>query len=108
MRGAWGSEVALPATGTEGLSLGLSDRNRQFREAVPCSTAAKTALKPFRLFDRRVHRRRQGLGVNGLVMVEAAAQHQGRGEDGKGQNSAHKINPPKRDFRLLTLAPLRK
>jgi len=101
MRGARGSEVALPATRItqrtkpdsvptdgnkkqpEGLSLRLSVGNRQFREAT---AFPKTARKqPLGLFDRRVHRRRQGLGVNGLIMVEAAAQHQGGGEDGKGQ-----------------------
>jgi hypothetical protein len=35
-------------------------------------------------------------------MVEAAGEHHRRGEDGESYNSAHKTNPPKRDFRLFT------
>ena len=36
------------------------------------------------LFDGRVmHRRRQGLGVNGLIVMEATAEHQGARKHGK-------------------------
>src|SRR5262249_12939619 len=56
------------------------------------------------LFDRRVmHRWRERLGVNGLIVVEAAAEHQRGRKHGKGQNGAHMTNPPKRDFRFLRL-----
>jgi hypothetical protein len=111
MRGARGSEVTLPATritqrgksrirfqGTRkektagGLRLRLSPRNRQFRETTALFRGGQE--QAFSLLDGRVHRRRQGLGVNGLIVVEAAAQHQGRGEDGQGQNRAHKTNSP--------------
>jgi hypothetical protein len=34
-------------------------------------------------------------------VVEAAAEHQRARKHGKGQNSAHMTNPPKRDFRFL-------
>ena len=54
------------------------------------------------LFDGRVgDRRRQGLGINCLLMMEAAGQHDRGGEDGESYN-AHKTNPPKRDFQRFT------
>ena len=105
MRGARGSEVALPATritqrGKAGSgSKGAATKNS--RRVEPPAFGWKPSIsrsdrllrggqeQAFSLLDGRVHRRRQGLGVNGLIVVEAAAQHQGRGEDGQGQNRAH-------------------
>jgi hypothetical protein len=105
MRGARGSEVALPATRiTKGGKAGSGSKGsakKKQPEAGPPAFGWKPSIsrsdrllrggqeQPFSLLDRRVHRRRQGLGVNGLIVVEAAAQHQGRGEDGQGQNRAH-------------------
>ena len=51
------------------------------------------------LLDGRVGDR---LRIHGLLVMEAAGQHDRRGEDGESYNSAHKTNPPKRDFQLFT------
>ena len=67
----------------------------QTRNPVPGSGATPAALLCLALLYRRVmHRRRQGLRVDGLTVVEAAAQHQGGREDGKGQNGAHVTKSP--------------
>jgi hypothetical protein len=112
---AWGSEVApgwLNAAGPvprKGII-----RNQNSRRGRPPAVREKTSTAgtaaPPHLLDRCVRqgRRRQRLRVNGLIVVEAAAQHQRTGEDGKGQNGAHGNNPRKRDFRVFTLPPLRK
>ena len=41
-------------------------------EVEPCRRGAE--IRSVRLFQRLTHRRRQGLGVNGLIVVEAAAE----------------------------------
>jgi hypothetical protein len=53
-------------------------------------------------------RRRQRLRVHGLAVMEAAGEHDRRGDEGESYNSAHKRNPPKRDSRLFTPRPLEK
>lgn len=102
MRAARGSEVALQSRirfqGKRkekiagGWASGFRLETVNFAKRPP--SGKRPVKQPFGLLDRRVHRRRQGLGVNGLIVVEAAAQHQGRGEDGEGQNRAHLTNSP--------------
>lgn len=38
------------------------------------ATFVDAEIRSVRLFQRLTHRRRQGLGVNGLIVVEAAAE----------------------------------
>jgi hypothetical protein len=72
-------------------------------EAVVLVGTGPSRLALLVLLDGRVgDRRRQGLGINCLPMMEAAGQHDRGGEDGESYNSAHKTNPPKRDFQRFT------
>lgn len=80
------------------MTSGFPARNRHLEAAVLRGGRLRLALLDGRVGDRR----RQGLGINCLPMMEAAGQHDRRGEDGESYDSAHKTNPPKRDFQRFT------
>jgi hypothetical protein len=104
----WFTRNTKKSKAAGGEILRLSVRNLR-KSAIGPSSAAKDSPSRLSLLDGPFPlRRRQGLVGETLIVVKAAAQHQGGGEDGKGQNRAHERNPPKRDFRLFTPPPLRK